>query len=140
MVFGLGCCWELVLGGVGGIGVGFGYVGFDCSFLFVSLCLLWYCILVLSGVWLLIWCVSFVLLVSCLLLVGWSLCLDAVLALLIVLDYRFFMVWFCLTAVDFVCVLMFCCLCLIVGFDCGWIWFLVVVGICFVGFLVRVTS
>lgn len=31
------------------------------------------------------------------------------------------MVWFCLTVIDFVCGLMFCCLCLIVGFDCGWV-------------------
>lgn len=30
------------------------------------------------------------------------------------------MVWFCLTVIDFVCGLMFCCLCLIVGFGCGW--------------------
>lgn len=53
VVLGLGCCWELVLGGWDC--VSFGYVGFDCSFLFVSLCLLWYCVLVLSGIWLLIW-------------------------------------------------------------------------------------
>lgn len=96
----VGALWCWVWGAVGSLHlvgwdyVSFGYVGFDCSFLFVSLCLLWYCVLVLSGIWLLIWGVSFVLLVGCLLLVGWPLCLDAVVGccgwvLLIVLYYRF---------------------------------------------------
>lgn len=41
-------CWFGVLLGLCLVGwdcVSFGYVGFDCSFLFVSLCLLWYCVL-----------------------------------------------------------------------------------------------